>query len=234
MLFVGDQSMVEIVAIVEGQTEQTFVRDQLADHLGYQGVTIWAVLPGKNRRTGGVKDWDVASADIIRILKKQRYCTTMFDYYGLPESWPGRGESGDLPWQIRASHVEEAILKDITARMGSNFNPVQFLPYVQLHEFEALLFSDVSVLSTQTKALPGWRPQDIQNQFQRILEEAGDPEAINDNYETCPSRRIEGLVKSYRKALHGPMVTNRIGLQTIGEKCSHFASWLDRLESLSA
>jgi hypothetical protein len=69
MLFMGGRLMAEVVAIVEGQTEQTFVRDQLAEYLGYRGIAIWAVLPGKSRRQGGVKEWDVASADIIRTLR---------------------------------------------------------------------------------------------------------------------------------------------------------------------
>ena len=132
--------MSEVVAIVEGETEQTFVRDQLAAHLGFLNVTIWAVLPGRHRRHGGVKEWPVAREDILRTLKEGRYCTTMFDYYAMPDSWPGRTFANGLTWDQRASHVEAAMLADIVQMAGNSFNPRQFVPYVQLHEFEALAF----------------------------------------------------------------------------------------------
>ena len=103
--------MNEVVAIVEGQTEQTFVRRQLAAHLVYHGITIWPVLPGKSRNQGGVKKWTVASKDIMRTLKEGRYCTTMFDYYAMPNSWPGRSDAKSLSWRDRARHVEEEILR---------------------------------------------------------------------------------------------------------------------------
>jgi len=225
--------MNEVVAIVEGQTEQTFVRDQLAAHLGGRGTAIWAVLPGRTRKQGGVKEWDVAKADIIRTLNEGRYCTTMFDYYGMPESWPGRTESKAMAWGERAAHVESEVMNDITATMGGEFNPVQFIPYVQLHEFEALAFADVRILAEVTAPLMRIPLIDrLAQHYQSLLDEAGHPEAINDSYETCPSRRIESKVKAYRKRVHGPIVTKRIGLDILRVKCTHFASWIEKLETL--
>lgn len=225
--------MSEVVAIVEGQTEQTFVRDQLAAHLGLRGTIIWAVLPGRTRKQGGVKEWDVTRADIIRTLKEGRYCTTMFDYYAMPESWPGRAESKAQPWSQRASYVEAMVLSDITAAMGDNFNPLQFIPYVQLHEFEALTFADVNVLADVTTPLAAIPLVDgLAQHYQSVLDAAGHPEAINDSYETCPSRRIESRMPAYRKRVHGPIVTKRIGLDLLREKCTHFATWLEKLEAI--
>jgi hypothetical protein len=224
--------MVEVVAIVEGPTEQTFVRNQLAAHLGYRDISMWAVLPGKSRRCGGVKEWDVASADIIRTLKEKRYCTTMFDYYAMPDSWPGRVSSKAVLWQDRARHVEQALVADIAETIGDDFDARQFIPYVQLHEFEALAFSEPAVLAAVTGPVARLDPTYLQRHFQSILEEAGHPEAINDSYETCPSRRITSVVRPYRKPLHGPIVTERVGLDVLRAKCTHFATWLDRLESL--
>ncbi len=226
--------MAEIVAIVEGSTEQTFVRDQLAAHLGYRGIYMWAVLPGRNRRQGGVKEWEATACDIIRTLHERRYCTTMFDFYAMPDNWPGRVSSRKLAWHERAQHVEQAILEDIGDRIGGAFDPSQLVPYVQLHEFEALAFASVADLAAVTGPLvPSTSLVALQAQFAAILEEAGSPEAINDAYETCPSRRITGLVRPYRKPVHGPIVTSRIGLDRLREQCSHFASWLDRLEALT-
>ncbi|HEY6332728.1 MAG TPA: DUF4276 family protein [Blastocatellia bacterium] len=224
--------MSEIVAIVEGEAEQTFVRDQLAEFIGARGNTIWPVLPGKSRKQGGVKPWLSARQDILRTLKEGRYCTTMFDYYGMPENWPGRAAAKSVPWNQRASHVEHEILAEIVADMGGGFNPAKFIPYVQLHEFEALTFTGVNHLAAVTAPLSAHSAQYLQNKFQQILDEAGHPEAINDHYDTCPSQRIQSNVKAYRKRAHGPIVTRRIGLERLREACNHFASWLHRLDGI--
>ncbi len=50
----------------------------------------------------------------------------------------------------------------------------------------------------------------------------------------CPSRRITDVVGAYKKRAHGPIVTSRIGLDGLREKCDHFASWLNRIESIGA
>ena len=225
--------MNEIVAIVEGETEQTFVRDQIAAHLACLGITIWAVLPGRNRRRGGVKKWDVAKQDILRTLRERRFCTTMFDYYAMPADWPGRAESASLPWEQRADHVERLLLTEVTLAMGERFDPRFFIPYVQLHEFEALAFADVEKLASVVAPLGNWswRVEELTARFQKVVDDAGSPEAINDGYETCPSRRITDFEQAYRKRVHGPIVTGRIGLDVLRSECQHFASWLDRLEN---
>lgn len=226
--------MNELVAIVEGETEQTFVRDQLAGYLALHGTAIWAVLPGRNRKRGGVKKWEVARQDIVRTLKEGRYCTTMMDYYAMPDDWPGRINAKSLAWDKRASLVEARLLEDITGAMGQKFKPQFFIPYVQLHEFEALAFADVGVLTSVMAPLSYSSPQRLETQFARILTEAGDPEAIYDGKETCPSRRIAGVINAYKKRVHGPIVTRRIGLETLRDRCAHFASWLRRLENIGS
>jgi len=113
----------ELVVIVEGETEQTFVRDQLAAHLVLHNTIAWPVLPGRRRIHGGVKKWEVARQDIIRTLKERRYCSTMFDYYAMPTDWPGREEATGKPWPERASHVEAIIHADIVMAMGWAFGP---------------------------------------------------------------------------------------------------------------
>lgn len=224
--------MNELVVIVEGETELAFVRNLLGAHLPLHGTVAWPVLPGRHRRHGGVKKWDVARQDIIRTLKEGRYCSTMFDYYALPNDWPGRVESCVLEWSQRASRVEDAILKDVCREMGDGFNPKYFIPYIQLHEFEALAFADVKSLASVVSPLTCHSNDGLTEKFGEILKTAGHPEAINDGYDTCPSRRISGIVPAYKKRVHGPIVTERIGLDVLRGKCTHFATWLQRLESI--
>lgn len=224
--------MNELVVIVEGETEQTFVRDQLAAHLALHNTSAWPVLPGRHRNHGGVKKWEVARQDIVRTLKEGRYCSTMFDYYAMPADWPGRADAVRKPWKERASTVEEKIHADITATMGGSFNPKFFVPYVQLHEFEALAFADVGVLASVLTPIGRYSSEWLQQQFTAILSQAGHPEAINDGFETCPSRRISGVVPAYKKRAQGPIVTSRIGIDVLRVRCTHFGEWLGRLEQL--
>ena len=226
--------MNELVVIVEGETEQTFVRDQLAAHLALRNTNAWAVLPGRHRIHGGVRKWEGARQDIVRTLKEGRYCSTMFDFYAMPTDWPGRADAVKSPWNERANTVEERIREDITAAMGNKFNPKFFVPYVQLHEFEALAFADVGVLASVLDPIVGYSSVILEQQFASILSKAGHPEAINDGYETCPSRRISHLVPAYKKRAFGPIITSRIGIDTLRVQCTHFGEWLTRLEQINS
>ncbi len=226
--------MSDVVAIVEGRTEQTFVRDQLAPHLGLWGMGIRAILSGKTGHHGGVKPWAQAGRDITIALRRGTYVTTMFDYYALPLSWPGREEAQSLPWNERASHVEKRVMDTVSEMMGESFHPAQFIPYIQLHEFEALAFADVQTLASVAAAAGNSSRELLLRGLSAILTQAKEsPEAINDGRDTCPSRRITALVPGWQKRTHGPIVTGRIGLQAIRDKCGHFAQWLEKLECLA-
>lgn len=226
--------MVEVVAIVEGQTEQTFVGSVLAGHLSLHGVSIWAVLSGKSRRRGGVPLWESARGDILRTMKEGRIVTTMFDYYGMPADWPGREQAKSLPGSQRAAAVEAAMVDDIASVLGSKHNARLFVPYVQLHEFEAILFADPQQTGDTLAPFASRPSARLVRDLEKILNECGGPEDIDDGYETCPSRRIGALAPNYRKPLFGPIVASRVGLETIRERCPHFAKWLSKLETLGA
>lgn len=224
--------MNEIVVIVEGQTESTFVNHVLAAHFGLLGASIWPIGPGKTGKSYGIKGWESARHDIVNSLKGGKYCTTMFDFYAMPGDWPGRAEAAKLPWDQRGTHVEANMMADITKRMGQSWNPKLFIPYVQVHEFEALAFSDTGVLAEVASSSSGTADVALKPRFDAVLEHATNPEAINDHHDTCPSRRITTLAPGYRKALHGPIVVKRIGLDRLRERCAHFNQWIAKLEQL--
>src|SRR5262249_33661843 len=112
------------------------------------------------------------------------------------------------------------------------FNSKFFIPYIQLHEFEALAFADVDALASVVSPVKTRWVSDLTAELSKIRDHAGNPEAINDSYETCPSRRIAKLVPAYKKRVHGPIVTSRIGMTVLAQQCNHFASWLKRLEQI--
>ena len=221
---------------VEGQTEETVVRDVLGPHLvcrGYWSVT--AKPMGKARRRshrGGSRSWQSVREDILCHLKQdwQVVATTMVDYYGMPQSgskrWPGRVEAASLPFERKAETIQDALARDICEGMGRSFNPCRFIPYVSMHEFEALLFSDCMGFA-RSVGHPG-----IGRKMQEILDRFGSPEEIDDSYTTAPSKRIKGLLPSYDKVTMGATAIRDIGLENIRRRCPHFAGWLSRLEAV--
>ena len=146
----------------------------------------------------------------------------MVDYYGLPSDFPGMDSRPPHGTPIqRVTHVENAI----TRHFGS---PTNFLPFLALHEFEAWLFSSAIELP---RALSEPRKQ---KEFEAIRASVATPEEINERPEFAPSKRIVKLFPAYRKALHGPMTAERIGLERIRSQCPHFNDWMTKLEALAA
>ena len=154
-------------------------------------------------------------------------------FYGMPGDWPGRAGAKNLPWHQRVTHVEQAMVADVADAVGVKFDKRQFVPYVQLHEFESLAFADVSKLAAVAAALKNFNASAIESHFSEILAEAGNAEAINYGHDTCPFRRITAYVPAFAKRLHSPMVVKRIGFQQLRKACAHFSNWVTTLEVLS-
>ena len=219
--------MTRLLLYVEGQTEESFVNEVLAPHLYSYGFTM--VVP---RPTGGIKPWPSAKRDILRYLKQDAGCivSTMVDFYGLPQSgsrqWPGRKNANTARFSKKARTVEKELLADVCLYMGNSFNPGRFIPYVMMHEFEAMLFSDCAAFGR------GIGRPDLATQFQAIRNDFASPEEIDDSPLTAPSKRVESLVPGYTKPLLGTLAVLEIGLEAIKTECPHFGCWLGRLEAV--
>lgn len=110
--------------------------------------------------------------------------------------------------------MEDAFQKDI--------GEYRFRPYLCLHEFEALLFTDPEKLGERVAAIT---PR--LGELQSAVSAAGSPEHVNDGPKTAPPKRLEELSGgTYNKVLHGPSVAAAIGIDAIREKCKHFDDWV--------
>ncbi len=219
--------MNRVIAVVEGQTERTFVRDVLAPWLGLKGVMLSARLVGKPGHKGGATSFGKAQNDILSLLKQESdtYVTTMFDFYGMPEAWPGRRRAGQLEHDKKALCVERAIKKEVLVTLD-DVDERRLFPYVQMHEFEALLFSEPSALSQVM------RDRRSERDLRSIREEFNTPEEINDDPTTAPSKRIGGLYPGYRKPFHGILASKKITIELMRDECPHFNEWLTFMEEL--
>ena len=155
----------------------------------------------------------------------------MVDYYGMPQkgvrAWPKRADASGLLFQYRSVSVENALREDVLTHMGHGFNVSRFVPFVMMHEFEALLFSDCQRFS---EGIGGGL--ELAKDFQAIRTHFDTPEHINDSPITAPSKRILTLMPSYQKPLDGTSAALHIGLDAMRGQCRHFADWLTRLERL--
>ena len=230
--------MTRLLVHVEGQTEERFVNEVLETNLRIHGFSeVSARIMGNTRQRsqrGGVRAWVAVRKDITNHLKHDRGCivTTMVDYYGMPQTgssaWPGRAQAINLAFPKNAESIENALATDVCEQMGENFNPDRFVPYVMMHEFEAMLFSDCKRFADGIG-----RPK-LASKFQVIRNLFATPEEIDDSPETAPSKRIESLVPGYKKPYMGTLAALGIGLSAIRSECQHFHSWLERLEGIPA
>jgi len=228
---------------VEGHTEAIFVKEVLGPHLTNYGYhRVGTRLLGHARRReqrGGIRNWQSAGMEILRHLREDRslIVTTMVDYYALPASgndaWPGREHAAKLVASsgARAEAVETALREAIARQMGPSFDTRRFEPFVAMHEYEALLFSDCSKLAASLEQ-PSLAPH-----LAAIRAAFATPEDINDSSETAPSKRIQSLMERveqpYVKPFHGVLALLEIGLPKVRAECPHFDRWVRRLEDRS-
>lgn len=201
-------------------------------HVGYESVSARILGNARLRRLrGGIRPWPPVKKDIINHLRQDHGClaTTMVDYYGLPKEgnggWPGREEATHVASNEKAAHVQKALLDDFLSDTEAQINPNRFIPFVVMHEFEGLLFSDCAAFAR------GIGRTDLQPAFQQIRDDFQSPEDINDSPVTSPSKRIEALVPSYEKPLFGILAALEIGLDRIRAQCLHFDTWIESLEA---
>lgn len=218
--------MKRLLVLVEGQTEETFVRDVLTPHLATFGIHPTAVvLKTKRVKAGGAFRGGVTSTpqvlgDIRRLLGDSAAVgvTTILDYYGLPDDFPGMATRPAGAPAARVAHVEEALAAGFPAR--------SFVPHLVLHEYEAWIFAAPAACAWvfDDPELPG--------KLAAIATANGGPERIDEGPATAPSKRLLGVCPGYRKTLHGPMAVGASGLGAVRSACPHADAWLRRLEGL--
>lgn len=210
--------MKTIYVLCEGQAEQQFVQELLADVAEKKGIYVYAPLittkVAQRKFAGGVTSYSKIRKDLVTLCNhSEATVTSMFDLYGLPKDTPGYSVQ-QRSHDVWAYSIEKAVNEDIGTR-NIHFNLV-------VHEFEALLFSNPSVFSDYNK--------DVVRVMEKALTDAhGNPEEINSGYDTSPSHRITSMYPGYSKPAIGVIMAKRMGLDKIRSSCQHFDEWLTSL-----
>ena len=216
--------MSRVYVVVEGQTEEAFVRELLVPHYArldkYLIPIIVSTSPGHK---GGVVRYAKVRPQIVRLCRQDAdaWVTTLFDLYALPTDFPGKAAPA-YPAQASGS----AKAQYLEAQLRQDIAEPNFLPNLLVHEYEALLF-------TQPAQFEQWTGNaKVPATLAQAVAQAGSPEDVNDSPHTAPSKRILAVMPEYQKTFHGPLIACDIGLDALRQACPHFHAWLLAVEAL--
>lgn len=211
--------MIRVCVVCEGPTEANFVQQCLIPHLAKFEVYVYASVlrsPSGNKKGGNVTIERMAK-HLSHEYHSFNRLTTLVDFYGFKDRG-GRSRA----------EVEQAILK-VAEKCTTGFDARFVRPYVQMHEFEGLLFTDPEAFEW---AQDGWS-EAVKQSLVAVAQKFPNPEDINDSPETAPSKRILQIFPqgTYSKTEHGPLIADAIGIDAIRAKCPAFNEWIGKLEN---
>lgn len=220
--------------LCEGLTEEKFAKEVLAPYFKDKNIVVkyrQLLTNSKKSARGGMISYNQAKGDLSRWMKEvaghnseTHYFTTMFDLYALPTDFPGYSQSQSITdAYTKVEQVEEHFKNDI--------NTQNFIPYIQLHEFEALLFCDIEKL---TADYPKCK-KEIEKLGTVLEQYHGNPELIDNSPQTAPSKRIKNAIEGkkqykYNKPKSGTKVAATIGMDKLKGMCKHFRDWIEQIE----
>jgi hypothetical protein len=214
---------------VEGQAEKAYADQALTPHLANFNIEVKPRVVVTNRKLGkrgGILDFARIQGDLTRLMRQDQQpearFTTMLDLYALPPEFPGWDDAR------RKHHAIERVAT-LELALYFAFGDPRFHPYIQLHEFETLLYCDLNQLRS--------RLSNSEDGIEALRKEVAHllPEEINEGPHTAPSKRIIHHLPVYErsKVRVGAPAAAAIGLPALREKCPHFHDWISRLEKLS-
>jgi len=222
--------MIRIHVICEGQTEEMFVNDVLSKQFDLLGIYLYPKLIGKPGHKGGNFKFERVLTDVKNFLlgDTESYCTTFFDFYGLPEDFPGKKEAVTLKdIKSKQSMINTRLVEQLSQHINDDAMR-RFIPYIQLYEFEGLLFSDPESMASELG-----RP-DLVDKFVAIRSQFDTPEHVNNSSDTAPSKRIKNHFIGYDKVTHGSLIALEMGINKICAECNLFNEWINTLKSVRA
>lgn len=217
---------IEVVVIVEGRTEEIFIKKLLGEYLADRKIYMIPIQMTKPGQKGGDVRFNRVIKDISLHIKQRNdtYISLLFDYYGVKE-WPGLEEAKRKkePQDI-AKVINDATQHAVNNKLSKYHSSKRFVPNVSIHEFESLLFSEPNILA---------RVLNVNlSETKSIVDQFSNPEMINNARDTAPSKRLESLNSHFKKTITGINIAQEIGIELMRSKCHVFNKWIDRLENL--
>jgi len=228
---VGRQTlnMKKIFILVEGQTEEKFIKQILSPYFIKLTESPKILIPiihktktigSRPSFKGGSLIYSKVKKELLNLLNdgSSACVTTMFDYYALDKSFLGINNIPSGTSIQKVEYLEKALKDDI--------NHLKFLSNILLHEFEALLFSEPEQIAN------AFNDSKNINILKGIRLSFKTPEEIDNSPETAPSKRIIKLYPNYDKPFYGALISKKTGVKKMLQECPHFNNWILNLEKI--
>ncbi|GAB1404133.1 MAG: DUF4276 family protein [Lentimicrobiaceae bacterium] len=217
--------MKRLIMVVEGDTEKEFIDKVLSPYLYSKGLQSVHCFKIKHTK-GGLTKYQHLKTDLINcIYESNVLVSTLIDFYALPKDFPKYEDAKTIANKAdRLTFLEKAIVEDLETEKGKSFP--YLLPYIQLHEFEALVFSSLEAVKSLYSNVDA-----NFNELKQIMALYPNPEDINDSPQTAPSKRLKNnqLIRGYNKVNDGIMIIEEAGIETVLSKCPRFKTWVETL-----
>ena len=139
--------MKTVIIICEGETEEEFCKGLLSVYLqSLYNINI------RVRILHGNCNWERIKNIAEKALKEEKnaFVTTFFDYYGVKrKNFPNWSETltfNKANVKQRIEVLEKGMLEAIDNELS-----YRFIPYIQMHEFEAFLFNNIEIFDDNFK-----------------------------------------------------------------------------------
>ena len=217
--------MKRLIIVVEGDTEKEFIDKLLSPYFHAKGLLSVNCFKIKHTK-GGLTKYLHLKTDLINcVYESNVVVTTLIDFYALPKDFPKYEEASRIVSKVeRLKFLEHAIIENLEKEKSKEFP--NLLPYIQLHEFEAFVFSSIDAI----KSL--YSNDDAKfTALEQIIAAYPNPEDINDGPHTAPSKRLKNdqLIRGYNKVNDGIMIIEEAGIDTVLRKCPRFKKWVEIL-----
>ncbi len=165
--------MKKIFILVEGQAEETFIKEVLSPYFFKKDLIIIPVIVytsrvgNEKKFKGGGRSFGKIENDLSKLLKdtSATAVTTMFDFYAIAHDFPSYEKLPVGDCYTRVKFLEQ--------EFGNKISNRKFIPYIAIHEFEAMLFVSPETVSND---FPG---EKVKNELENIKSNYASPEEIN-------------------------------------------------------
>jgi len=220
--------MKALIILVEGETEQEFINRILAPYLVSRGLNteIRPIMIEKSGGGHGYSNIQHLKNTIRPVLNRadEPIVTTLIDHYGInsERKLPGYTAITTTNTEERIHQMEDILQVEIQKIKSYRF----FIPYIQRHEFETLLFSNPEI---------GFDLEHdrIKEDIVRLCGQFESIEDINCTPQGAPSKRIGRIYESqkmkYNKVSDAVDIIELTGIEIVLEKCPRFKDWVENL-----
>lgn len=222
--------MANIFLIVEGATEELFYKNTLQDYFinpdgSYRHYIEAVQMPSKKNiysreKKGGRISYHTCVDNVRRFLYQASHVDRVmliFDYYGLDVTFKNHLTTTQTSLDDKVEAIQQ--------RLEIEINNPRFRFRLQVHEFEAFLFSKPEAIAEHFA-----QPASLEAIGQILSQFGNDPEMINDDPKMAPSKRLDALFGKFGKTTDGLIIAQKIGVANIRKKCRRFDQMCKEIE----